>query len=352
MRLFTAILSFAILASLLLECGEPALSEPFQSDFAPFDTVITIAAVGDMMFARGVQRHIDTTSYARPLSNVAVHLNSFDIATGNLESPISDLGARLDKMFAFRANPPILLELVRAGFDVLTVANNHAFDYGLVCFTDCLERLRNAGIAPIGGGKNLEQSQLPAFTDVKGKRIGWLAFNDTKTNYIGKDRPACAPAYPEWVFDAIAKTRPLCDILIVHIHWGEEYFLYPTNAQIELGRAMVDSGVDVVLGHHPHCWEGIEFYKNGLIAYSMGNFVFDQYDYTNNISGIIELGFRRDSLISVAITPVEMLDHRAEPHIARGELTAIFAGYIREACRMFPTDVELRDDKIFLTPIK
>ena len=317
-----------------------------------FDTTITIAAVGDMMLARGVQRHIDTTGYDRPLSNVAGYLNSFDVATGNLESPISDLGARLDKMYAFRANPPIMPELVRAGFDVLTVANNHSFDYGLVCFTDCLERLSHAGIFPVGGGKNLDEALQPAFITVKGKRLGWLAFNDTGTNYIGRDRPACAPAYHEWVFAAIAETRPLCDILFVHIHWGEEYYQYPTDRQIELGRAMIDSGVDVVLGHHPHYWEGVEFYNGGLIAYSMGNFVFDQYDYMNNLTGILELSFRGDSLISVAITPVEMLDHRAEPHIVRGELAGVFAGYIDEASRMFSTDVELRDDKIHLTSIR
>lgn len=317
-----------------------------------FDTTITIAVVGDMMFARGVQRHIDTTGYDRPLRAVASYLNSFDITTGNLECPVSDLGQPMEKKYVFRADPEILPELVGAGFDVLTVANNHAFDYGLDCFLNTLERLDNAGIAPVGGGKNLEKALEPVFLNVRGKRFGFLAFNDTKTNYIGRYRPACAPAYEKWVFSVIEKARPLCDFLIVHIHWGWEYYQYPLDEQIELGHSMIDSGADVVLGHHPHYWEGVEFYKDGLIAYSLGNFIFDQMDYYNNVSGILELQFDGDSLTSVSITPVEMLDNRAEPNFAVGEIASVFAGYISEACREFPTDVEFDGERITLSPIR
>ncbi len=317
-----------------------------------FDTTITFAAVGDMMFARGVQRHIDTTSYDRPLRGVACYLNSFDITTGNLECPVSDVGSPMDKKYVFRANPEILVPLRDAGFDVVTVANNHAFDYGLKCFLNTMERLDDAGIVPVGGGKNLEAALEPVFLDVKGRRFGFLAFNDTKTNYIGRLNPACAPAYPKWVFAAIESTLSRCDVLIVHIHWGWEYLQYPLVEQIEMGHKMIDSGADVVLGHHPHYWEGVEFYNGGLIAYSLGNFVFDQMDYLNNVSGILELSFSRDSLSSVAITPTEMLDHRAEPHFADDDLTYVFAGYMTEACRQFPTDVELIDGKIRLTPIQ
>jgi len=316
-----------------------------------FDTTVTLAAVGDMMFARGVKAHMDTVGIDAPLRDVGLHLNSFDITTGNLECPVSHLGQPMDKKYVFRADPEILPELAGAGFDVLTVANNHAFDYGLPCFLNTLERLRGAGIEPVGGGKNLAEALEPVYIDRKGKRFGFLAFNDTKTNYIGRERPACAPAYPKWLFEAVRTARDSCDVLVVHIHWGWEYYLYPLDEQIALGHAVVDSGADVVLGHHPHCWEGVEFYNGGLIAYSLGNFIFDQRDFTNNISGILELTFHGDSIAAVAITPVEMLEHPRYPHRARGEIADIFCGYIGEACRQFPTDVKMEGDKIILTKI-
>ncbi|MCK5832814.1 CapA family protein [bacterium] len=300
---------------------------------------LKLFAVGDMMFARGVARHIDTTNYYRPLSSVIHSLESADILTGNLESPISNIGAAIDKKYVFRADTEMIAVLEDAGFDVLNIANNHAFDYGLSCFCDCLDRFEHSNIKLVGGGRNLAESLEPKFINVKGIRLGFLGFNDTRTNYIGKNKPSCAPAHDPFVFEAISKTKMNCDILIVNIHWGEEYFLYPTERQIALGHALVDSGVDVVLGHHSHSWQAVEFYGDRLIAYSLGNFVFDQRDLMNNLTGILEIEFEGNKIEHVKISPVELLTTPKQPRPATSPYKNIYFGYLQECQLKFSTEV-------------
>ena len=344
-------IGFGVICAILsLSCGEKSNAQPREiaNPFGMFEPTVEIAAVGDMMFARGVASHMDSAGFAAPLANVAEYLSEFDITTGNLECPVSKFGSPMAKKYVFRADPRIISELANAGFDLVNVANNHAFDYGLKCFCDGLDRLENGGIQTVGGGRNLRDALEPRYIDAKGITFGFLGFNDTKTNYIGKNRPACAPAYEPWLFEDIRKARENCDVLIVQIHWGEEYRLFPTNRQTELAHAMVDSGVDVVLGHHPHCWEGVEFYREGIIAYSLGNFIFDQRDLTNNITGILELTFTGSKLISVAVRPVELLTFPKEPHLAHPPESDIFYGYLTECCLPFGTELSRSGENISL----
>jgi len=348
------IIGAALLVVFTLSCNENPTKRALPHNGNPFGIepqTVKIAAVGDMMFARGVALHMDSAGFDAPLRDVAEYLAEFDITTGNLECPVSEFGAPMDKKYVFRADPAIIPHLVNAGFDVLTVANNHAFDYGLKCFCDGLVRLENGGIETVGGGVNLDEALKVRIVDARGIKFGLLGFNDTKTNYIGKDRPACAPAYEPWVFDAIRNARDRCDVLIVQIHWGEEYRLFPTERQIELGRAMIDRGVDVILGHHPHSWQGIEFYGGGLIAYSLGNFVFDQNDMMNNLTGILEMTFRGNELIDARIRPIELLNSPKEAHFAHFPEDEIFFGYLTESLLFTDTEITRESEKFVLSPI-
>ena len=321
-----------------------ALPDPFDFE----EPEITVAAVGDMMFARRVAIHMDSTGYDAPLGELSEQLAAFDITTGNLECPVGRIGSPMDKKYVFRADPAIIPQLAESGFDVLCVANNHAFDYGLPCFLGGLDLLRFGGIEPVGGGRNLAHALTPVYLERGGKIFGFLAFNDTGTNFIGSSNPACAPAYDEWVFEAAESAAENCDVLIVHLHWGREYLPYPTERQTTLGRALIDRGADVVLGHHPHRWEGIEFYAGGLIAYSLGNFVFDQNDLANNLSGVLELTFRGSELATVSVRPVEMLTSPRETHPASPPEFGIFEGILRESCADFPTAITRDRDRLIL----
>jgi len=319
-----------------------------DNPFDMFPGEVRIAAVGDMMFSRRVQINMDTLGYDIPLQDVSNYLYDFDITTGNLESPICDIGSPMDKKYVFRANPRVIPELKKSGFDVLTIANNHAFDWGLDCFLRCKTLLNSTGIQTVGGGCNLEESLEPATLEINGLSFAFLGFNDTRTNYIGRNRPACTPAYDKWVFQAIDSTVEKCDYLIVHIHWGEEYYPYPTERQKKLAHSMIDRGVSLVIGHHPHRWEGVEFYRDGLIAYSLGNFLFDQNDLDNNISGILEVTFDEKGISNVEIKPVEMLTRPREVKFSEMRESFIFEGLLRESCSIFPTEVIREDEKLIL----
>jgi len=348
--------------NMLLSKDNTLLSKHNNSNYNCFNTVyntwevsynkITIAAVGDINYARGVANHIDTTSFDRPISEVAEILKIADITTGNLESPISDIGSPMDKKYVFRAKPQSITALENAGFDILNIANNHAFDYGLSAFVDCLERFEKTNMQIVGGGRNLKDSLVPKYMKVNGIRVAFLAFNDTRTNFIGKDKPACAPAHEPYIFDAIASAKELCDILIVHLHWGEEYSLLPNERQISLGHAMIDSGATVIIGHHPHSWQAVEFYKNGLIAYSLGNFVFDQKDLMNNLSAILLLEFQSSALKEVRLIPIELITAPKEARPANSLLSDLFLAYLHEGLFFTNTEIIKKEDgSIILQPI-
>jgi len=366
--LILLLFAISVLFNLLLKDNTPLLkdntllSKHNNSTYNCFNTVsniweisnnnIKIAAVGDINYARGVANHIDTTSFDRPILAVAEILKIADITTGNLESPISDIGSPMDKKYVFRAMPQSLTALENAGFDILNIANNHAFDYGLSAFVDCLERFEKSNMQIVGGGRNLKESLIPKYMNVNGIRVAFLAFNDTRTNFIGKDRPACAPAHEPYIFDAIASAKKLCDILIVHLHWGEEYTLLPNERQISLGHAIIDSGATVILGHHPHSWQAIEFYKNGIIAYSLGNFLFDQKDLMNNLSAILLLEFQRSELKEVRLIPIELITAPKEARPANSLLSDLFLAYLHEGLFLTNTEIIKKEDgSIILQPI-
>ena len=192
-----------------------------------------------------------------------------------------------------------------------------------------MANVRKAGMIPIGAGINFDQFSLPVFLDVKGTRLGVLAFNDTGTNYLGQDNPGAMPALDSWVEQSIKEARDSVDILIVQIHWGYEDKELPSERQIELGHNMVKWGADIVVGHHPHQWQPIEFYQNSVIAYSIGNFTFDQNDVENNLSGVLVFKYNGKIRQDIYVLPVELISLDGFPAPATGELLTKFEDYIR-----------------------
>jgi len=163
--------------------------------------------------------------------------------------------------------------LTYAGFDVVSVANNHSFDYTKEAFDDSSERLRQAGITPI-----VDRLQIKEIKDMK---IGFLAY----TNFAGI-------AKVDWntiqeVIREIATAKPQVDILVVSLHAGEEYTKEPNEFQRSFAQSAIDAGADLVVGHHPHVVQPLEQYKHGWIAYSLGNFIFDQDFSEETMAGAI-----------------------------------------------------------------
>ena len=160
----------------------------------------------------------------------------------------------------------------------MTLANNHAMDYGTDALLDTCSTLDGAGILRVGAGHSLDEAKQPATMEVKGRKIGFIgasrvipegSWNATKT------KPGLLTTYdPAVCLEEIRKAREECDLVVVYVHWGIERDELPQEYQRSLGKQYIDAGADLVIGSHPHVLQGLEYYKGKPIVYSLGNFVF------------------------------------------------------------------------------
>ncbi len=272
---------FVVFTWKLRNAAENAFSSKLQADLleVEFATIsrkpIRIVLVGDIMLSREVGKIMEEKGdYTFPFVNVSKVLSSADIAFGNLEGPISSRGTDVGSKYSFRADPRVVEGLAFAGFDVLSVANNHIFDWGADALTDTVSLLGEEGISAVGAGTDYEDANRPVIKRVGGTSIGFLAYTNLYPSSLeaGSENPGVSD-----IDNAEGAVRNIgTDIVVVSLHWGDEYESSSSETQRELARRLIDAGADVVVGHHPHVIQEIEKYRNGWIAYSLGNFVFDQ----------------------------------------------------------------------------
>jgi poly-gamma-glutamate capsule biosynthesis protein CapA/YwtB (metallophosphatase superfamily) len=247
----------------------------------PSATPVTLAFTGDVMFGRTVNTHMLATAPndPYPFTYTADFLRTFDLTIGNLECAVSNKGSPVDKPpgYILRGDPRAFDRLLNAGFDLVSVANNHSGDYGKAAFLDEWLTLPARGITPLGGGRNRQQAHTPVLKTVRGTTFAFLAFDEIAPyNFAATDT---TPGHA-WLNEAdlradIARARPFADFVITFMHWGIEYVTEENAHQHYLAHVAIDSGADLVVGAHPHVIEPYEFYKGKLIVYSLGNFVFD-----------------------------------------------------------------------------
>ena len=259
--------------------------------------------------------------YLYPFENITGITDSAEIVFGNLESPLSTKGEKVGNFYSFRGNPESVKGLIYAGFDVLNLANNHIFDYGKEAFKETVELLRKNNIQTIGAGKDLQEARRPAIFNLGDLKIAFLGYNVSPVAFYAKDnRFGVTKAESAWIIEDIEKVRKEAGLVIVSFHWGIEYEDFPTEYQKSLAHMAVDCGADMVIGHHTHTFQGIEIYRGKLIAYSLGNFVFDQRDVKNNQSFIVKVIFKGKKLLRAEIIPIELVTCPCSPKIAEGKM--------------------------------
>lgn len=197
----------------------------------------------------------------------------------NQEFPFSSRGtAAEDKQFTFRLPPEKISLFQEMGIDAVTLANNHALDYGTDALLDSCDTLDNAGILHTGAGENLEEAKKPVVVELKGRRIGTLGTTRVIPESgwaAGKNHVGMLATYDATVtLEEIRRMRGECDYVVVFVHWGIERDERPQDYQRTLGQQYIDAGADLVIGSHPHVLQGVEYYKGKPIVYSLGNFVF------------------------------------------------------------------------------
>lgn len=253
---------------------------------------LTLILVGDIMLDRGVEYMIKKEGkgdFKFPFLKIANFLKEADILFGNLEGPISAKGEKAGSIYSFRNDPEAIEGLVFAGFNILSVAANHLFDYGREAMEDTFSRLKNAGINYVGGGFNEMEAFSPRIEIIDSTKIAFLAFTNLGSEYwVAKgERSGISWLEKERMEKEIKKAKEQADLVITSFHYGEEYYLEPTEFQVLISRAAIEAGADLVIGHHPHVVQKIEKYQEGYIAYSLGNFVFDQGFSKETMKGLI-----------------------------------------------------------------
>ncbi|HEY9104066.1 CapA family protein [Chitinimonas sp.] len=233
---------------------------------------------GDLMLDDGPGRTI--AAGGDPLAAFDDIFKGVDYRIGNLECPVASGGKALDnKIYTFRADPRVL-KVLQGRFDAVSVANNHAGDYGKAAFMETLGHLDGAGIAYVGGGRNLSEAHRPLWVERGGLRIAILGYDEFKPRSFEAAARQAGVAWSEdshVVRDIRAARRAGADVVIPFMHWGWERESGPSRRQRELARLMIDAGADAVVGGHPHVTQGADLYRGKPIIWSLGNFVFDGF---------------------------------------------------------------------------
>jgi len=310
-------------------------------------------AVGDVLLDRGVRGAIEKNgSVDFPFQQIQPVISQFDWALCNLECPVTARATDypLRKRFSFRAEPEFLAGLQRAGFNLATVANNHTIDQGKSGLLETIANLKSAGILPVGGGENQAVARQPVLLEKNGETValfGCLEFLLEATVFL-PDQPY--PAFPDMdsLCEDISKYDHQVDHVIVTFHWGIENHYYPTSRQIAYAHRVIDAGADVVLGHHPHVLQPVEFYQNRPILYSLGNFVFDNHQPDQRKSAIFACEFFQGEMLRPRLLPVEILEIR--PEITAPEVAREIFVQLQKISEEFNTRLDFNGTEILLAP--
>jgi poly-gamma-glutamate synthesis protein (capsule biosynthesis protein) len=291
---------------------------------------VTIDAVGDVMLGSGVADLVRAGGPDAPFESVLPLLKQADGVVGNLECVLSTKGAptlaktpaavRAHKEWLLRGTPDAARGLKDAGFAAVSLANNHTMDYGARALRDTLVTLVSNGIAPAGAGDDLSQAWQPALFERAGVRFALIAVSDIiPRGFAAGPRRAGVAAGRSLVSGdidersnaemraAIRMAKREADVVIVYEHWGDEGVSVPSAEQRRAAREAIDAGASVVLGSHSHVLGPIEAYRGGLIAYSLGNFVFDSFPGPGADTEVLQLSFRGGALAQWRTVPATIV---------------------------------------------
>lgn len=248
--------------------------------------------VGDIMLSRAVGDKMQReNNWDWPFKKVNDFLSQADILFGNLECPISDKGQNIGSIYSFRADPKVTQGLKNAGFDIVSVANNHINNWDKPAMKDTFDILSLNGIDYVGGGQNYSEAHQPKIIKLSEDfKVAYLAYTTLGSNAsIATNDHMGIAKLDENLASDISLAKDSADLVVVSIHFGDEYINYSSPKQIEIAHQIIDAGADLLIGHHPHVIGQVEKYKNGYIFYSLGNFVFDQnFSEATRIGLIVE----------------------------------------------------------------
>ena len=281
----------------------------------PLPPAVSMTWAGDIIMGRRVHaKMVEYGDWAAPFRSIANELTWADVTISNLECAISDaFETPTDPTtFDFKTDTPAVAGLELAQIDVLSRANNHSFNFGVVGMDDTTAVLDAAGIKHFGMGHNIEESRKAAIVEVGGVTYAFLGYNGISDDWDGAepDSPGTNPMLDWLVVEDIKRELAAGHVVIPFFHWGTEYVYDPTEEQRYFAHVAIDSGAAMVMGSHPHWVQAVETYKGKSIVYSLGNFVFDQEWSLETKQGMIaDVWMRGDQLLALDLVPVLIEDY-------------------------------------------
>jgi len=355
MSLSAAFLASSFLAAYLALGAEASASEP-----EPKASRLELTFVGDVIFGRYREHGFDPIpENGFPLFEDVKTALASDYLVGNLETPLVrdlPLTSPIHSRFRFGGSPEFARLLVEAGFSAMSLANNHWYDLRALGVEQTPAVLRELGILPLGSAAVGNDRFRIESTVVQGVRLGFVAIS-TRTNAPIRET---APSLPylatndvaEIVSPLLRKARADHDLLIVLVHWGDEYAEAPSRTQTRAAHALVDAGADLVIGHHPHVLQGFELYEGHLIAYSLGNFLFENTNPPSHLTGVLRVAVTGEGCLTAVRFHPAVIRRSPTPHpvVATGTTEVAAKARVRALSR--PWQVEWADDghDLTLTP--
>lgn len=278
-----------------------------------------VAGVGDMMLARGVQDTLinEKNGIEKIFTSTLPILQSNDIMIGNLEGAVTEHKKNLNKTYTFKFKKEVLAPIKNAGFNYLMLTNNHCYDYGEEGFKDTLNALSEYNIATSGAGFNKKEASQFYTINKNGQTFSIIScgfypversgFNGAKQATATKTRAGILWGDTE-LLEIVKTEKAKGNFIIVNVHGGNEYQTFPSNAQRQFYQALCDNGADIIFGSHPHVLQTTEWYNGSLIAYSLGNFIFNgmgMIPYATK-SEILRLGIHNGKILYIEKYPVKL----------------------------------------------
>ncbi|QOS90628.1 CapA family protein [Peribacillus sp. JNUCC41] len=333
-------------------------AEEVKTTASKTDQPLTMTMVGDVMMGRYVEEVTEKHGYDYLFRYMKPYFTDSDYVSGNYEHPVLKEEVsnykEADTAIRLNSNNSGVKAVKDAGFTVMNLANNHMMDFEERGLLDTIDEFKTEDMHYVGVGSNTTEAKNSIdYADVNGMRVATLGFTDV----YGKDavpksnKAGILNTNPDLLFEMIEKAKDAkqgnADLVVVNVHWGIEYSTSTTARQTDLAKAIIDAGADVIIGHHPHVLQSFDVYKDGIIFYSLGNFVFDQGWTRTKDSAMVQYHLAEDGKATVDVVPLQIEEATPRPATSSIDKSRVYRQLTKETSEK--TQWSKKEDHIEIT---
>ncbi|MED4692638.1 CapA family protein [Peribacillus frigoritolerans] len=305
------------------------------------DQPLTMTMVGDVMMGRYVEEVTEKHGYEYLFRYMKPYFSNSDYVSGNyehtaLKEEVSNYKGA-DTPIRLNSNTSGVEAVKDAGFSVVSLANNHMMDYEEQGLLDTIDEFKSADMHYVGVGSNTAEAKNSIdYADVNGVRVATLGFTDVygKDAVSKSDKAGLLNSNPDLLFEMIGKASDAkqgnADLVVVNMHWGQEYSTSTTDRQKDLAKAIIDAGADIIIGHHPHVLQSFDVYKDGIIFYSLGNFIFDQGWTRTKDSAMVQYHLANDGKATIDVVPLQIEEATPRPATSSIDKSRVYRQLTKE----------------------